>query len=363
MRYTYHLYLDRVQLPIPDAPESVALDSGRALRSADVAGKLEYRCAQLDPMGNLYPFWPIPNPRNAVTLRERGQALMAKYSIRQSAPVPGAAGGMCVVSAPTLRSYFETANQQRRALDAVTREGWLDPGGNRFLYEASQRAFHPSSNADEAFRAFEEIYNELKGPNWQVFRSNKKNVDYWKSRQVFEAIKREFPEFSWRGFVNLLNFPQSGTGLRMESGLAKMRAIKPNKHYPLMTVSKFLHFYNPGLFPIYDNAVIWEKVFSRFRDDFRGFCLAANIPYEIAMKDDTGKFLHYYALWANSLLSAAHGSFMQVFVDWLDKDPGTGLPERRFDPATLYATAFEFTAIGAAADSQVTRGELPELLA
>ena len=351
MRYTYHLYLDRVQLPIPDAPESVALDSGRALRSADVAGKLEYRCAQLDPMGNLYPFWPIPNPRNAVTLRERGQALMAKYSIRQSAPVPGAAGGMCVVSAPTLRSYFETANQQRRALDAVTREGWLDPGGNRFLYEASQRAFDPSSNADEAFRAFEEIYNELKGPNWQVFRSNKKNVDYWKSRQVFEAIKREFPEFSWRGSVNLLNLPQSGTGLRMESGLANMRAIKPNRHYPLMTVSKFLHFYNPALFPIYDNAVIWEKVFSRFRVDFRDFCLAASIPYEIAIKDDTGKFLHYYALWASSLLSAAHGGFMQVFADWLDKDPDARLPERRFDPRTLYATAFEFTAIGAAADS------------
>jgi hypothetical protein len=106
--------------------------------------------------------------------------------------------------------------------------------------------------------------------------------------------------------------------------------------------------------------VIWEKVFSRFRDDFRRFCLAANIPYEIAMKDDTGKFLHYYSLRASSLLSAAHRSFMQVFVDWLNKDPGT-LPERRFDLATLYATAFEFTAIDAAADSQVTRGELSEL--
>jgi hypothetical protein len=361
MRYTYHLYLDRVPLPIPDAPESVTLDSGRALRSADVGGKLEYRCAQLDPAGNRYPFWPIPNPRNAGTLRQRGQAIMAQYSIQQS--VPGAEGGTRVASAQTLRSYFETADQQRRALDAVAREGWLDPGGNRLLYEASQRAFDPSSSGDEAFRAFEEIYKELKGPNWQVFRSSKKNVNYWKSRQVFEAIRREFSEFSWRGSVNLLNFPQSGTGLRMESGLASMRAIKPNKHYPLMTVSKFLHFYNPGLFPIYDNAVIGEKVFSRFRDDFRDFCLAANIPYEIAMKDDAGKFLHYYTLWASSLLSAAHGSFMQVFADWLDKDPGSRSPERRFDPGTLYATAFEFTAIGAAMESQITRRELSESLA
>jgi hypothetical protein len=53
-----------------------------------------------------------------------------------------------------------------------------------------------------------------------------------------------------------------------------------------MTVSKFLHFYNPGLFPIYDNAVIWDKVLRRFRNDFRDFCISANIPYEVAMKDD-----------------------------------------------------------------------------
>ncbi len=133
-----------------------------------------------------------------------------------------------------------------------------------------------------------------------------------------------------------------------------MRAIKQNKHYPLMTVSKFLHFYNPELFPIYDNAVIWDKVFRRFRDDFRDFCLAAKISYEIAMNDDTGKFLHYYTLWASSLLSAAHAGFMEVFADWLDKDPRTRLPEWRFDPRTLYATAFEFTVIGAEAESQIT---------
>ncbi len=72
------------------------LEKGRALRSVYVGGKLEYRCAQMDPMGNPYPFWPIPNPRNAVTLRERGQALMAKYGIRQAAAMPNAVRGIRV---------------------------------------------------------------------------------------------------------------------------------------------------------------------------------------------------------------------------------------------------------------------------
>jgi hypothetical protein len=236
-------------------------------------------------------------------------------------------------------------------LDAVAREGWLDPGRNLDFYEETWRAFDPSSGADEAFRAFENIYGELKGPTWQVFRSRKKNPDYWKARQVFETINREFPEFSWRSTINLLSLPQSGAGPSLETALIRMRGIKPSRYYPFMTVSKFLHFYNPALFPIYDNAVIWEKVFRGFRNDFRDFCAGANIPYEIAMKDDTGKFLHYYALWASSLLSAAHGKFMQVFVDWLDAQSGTRLSARRFDPATLYATAFEFTVVGAAAVS------------
>jgi hypothetical protein len=38
---------------------------------------------------------------------------------------------------------------------------------------------------------------------------------------------------------------------------------------------------------------------------------------------------------------------MSVFVDWLGRQPGAELHRRSFDPFTLYATAFEFTVIGA----------------
>jgi hypothetical protein len=39
---------------------------------------------------------------------------------------------------------------------------------------------------------------------------------------------------------------------------------------------------------------------------------------------------------------------MATFLDWLGKQPGSDLPKRKFDASSLFATAFEFTAIGAA---------------
>ncbi|HEX3436151.1 MAG TPA: hypothetical protein VHT24_05225 [Pseudacidobacterium sp.] len=247
----------------------------------------------------------------------------------------------------TLRSYFETAGQQGRALKAVAHERWLDPSGNLDLYEVSHHAFDPSLSSDEALRYFEKIYNELKGPGWQVFRSRQSDVSYWSSQQVFETIKREFAEYSWGGSVNLSNFQQSGDFARLKSSLDKMQGIKQKKGYPHMAVSKFLHFYNPSLFPIYDQKVIWEKVFSRFEDDFQDFCKSENIPYPGAIEDDTAYFIIYYMRWASSLLAVAHENFMQVFVEWLEQR-GVDLRQRQFDAATLFATAFEFTAIGAA---------------
>jgi len=94
--------------------------------------------------------------------------------------------------------------------------------------------------------------------------------------------------------------------------------------------------------------VIWEKVFRRFKTDFRDFCFNSSIPYDKAINDDTEAFLLHYVEWASSLLSGAHETCMQVFVDWLGEQPGADLHLRMFDPASLYATAFEITAIGAA---------------
>ncbi len=249
--------------------------------------------------------------------------------------------------AQTLGSYFESADQQLRALNALG--DWFDPR-ELDLYDASKCAFDPSSStsADEASRCFNKIYDELASPRWNVFRPQSP-ADCWPPQRIFETVKREFAEFPWGGCVNLLNFRKSGTGLRLESCLAKMQGIKPKQHFPLMTVSKFLHFYNPELFPIYDNKGIWEKVLNRrFKNDYREFCERERIPHHIAWGEDTATWLRDYMLLASDLLSVGHESFMQVFTDWLKEQPGTELPTRRFDPITLYARAFEYTALGAA---------------
>ena len=252
--------------------------------------------------------------------------------------------------AQTLRCYFETEIQQRRALEALG--DWFDPR-ELDLYDASQRAFDPTASAEEALRQFKKIYDDLASRRWNVFRPCSP-ADCWPPERIVETIKREFPEFSSRTPINLLNFPKSGTGLRLECCLAKMQGIKPKKHYPLMTVSKFLHFYNPALFPIYDYEVMWKKVCNgRFKNGFRTFCDREKIPNSIVgdNAEDTAAFLRYYMIWASSLMAVAHGGFMQVFKDWLTKQPGTVMPKRRFDPTTLYARAFEYTATGAAAAS------------
>ena len=257
-----------------------------------------------------------------------------------------------------LRSFFDTELWQRRALDGFFEAwggdtGWLS---REFMepYAASWLAFDPSSSTDEALRDFDTVYNVL-ATDFRVFRPQSPS-DCWPPQKIFETIKREFVEFSWRGPVNLLNFAKSGTGPHLESCLAKLQGIKPKKQYPLMLVSKFLHFYNPSLFPIYDNAMIWERVLNaRFKEEYRQFCRRERIPDYVAFEADTAVWLRHYMNFASSLLSIAHGKFMQVFVEWLARQPGVDLARQKFDAATLYATAFEFTIIGAtAAESAAT---------
>jgi hypothetical protein len=94
-----------------------------------------------------------------------------------------------------------------------------------------------------------------------------------------------------------------------------MGGIKPNAGYPVMTVSKFLHFYNPALFPIYDTEVVENRVLKRFRGEFRAFCVDAGVP------NDTGEsaaFLRSYGCWGSSLVAGAHSAFMDRFLAWLD---------------------------------------------
>lgn len=258
-------------------------------------------------------------------------------------------GNVCV-AAHKLCSYFERDGQQR-ALEAYAQFAFAPKRGwgiqaKMELYEASRRAFDPSVPQAETSSAFRRIYDDLYRParadGWGVGR--KSSGPCWPAPKTFETIKTEFHLFRWGGPITLLNFHTSGDWAVLLSSLEKMREMKPLAGYPVMAVSKFLHFYNPELFPIYDNEVIKDGVFHCFKNDFREFCYTSGLQYEIG---NTSTFYWKYIRWANSLLASAHSGFMEVFVDWLRTQPGAELHRRTFDVSRLYATAFEFTAIGA----------------
>jgi hypothetical protein len=251
------------------------------------------------------------------------------------------------MTSTVIREFYQP-HGQRRALEAYSRfatgTAWSVPAKMN-LYKASRAAFSLAT-ADKAcaFAEFETIYNELRG-YWQVFRSSVP-AEPWSARTVYDTIRMEFVEFSWGGPITLPTFFASGKHQSLMFGLMAMEGIKANSSYPAMTVSKFLHFYNPSLFPIYDTEVIWNKVFKQFKSCYTQFESSAHLD----SRAGDAAFLRNYMCWASSLMSDAHAGFMSTFVDWIQDE----VPRRQFEDlgrdviATLFATAFEFTAIGAA---------------
>ncbi len=115
-----------------------------------------------------------------------------------------------------------------------------------------------------------------------------------------------------------------------------------------MAASKVLHFYNAELFPVYDSEIIWKKVLTRFKEEFRDFCVALSRPWDFG---DTPLFYRNYMSWGAHLLEQAHPQFMNVFEGWLGKQPSANLSARSFHASRLFATAYEYTIIGAYAQS------------
>ena len=115
------------------------------------------------------------------------------------------------------------------------------------------------------------------------------------------------------------NFYNGSTQAALLTSLEKMRSFKPMANWPVMAVSKVLHFYCPELFPVYDNEVIWNKVLKRFKNEYREFCFTFSPPYDVG---DTPIFYKNYMAWGAVLLASAHPRFMEIFADWLAKQPG-----------------------------------------
>jgi len=135
--------------------------------------------------------------------------------------------------------------------------------------------------------------------------------------------------------------------------LPALRGIKENPvNYPCMAVSKVLHFSNPSLFPIFDTDVMWEQVMwgrrragnAPLHPDWTSFCRSSGFnPEEMG-----SRFQHDYALWASRAVQCADTDLMEWFAEWMDSRYGDDIHRLGIKSLvrTLYATAFEFIAIG-----------------
>jgi hypothetical protein len=114
-----------------------------------------------------------------------------------------------------------------------------------------------------------------------------------------------------------------------------------------VAASKFLHVFNPALFPIYDIAVVWNKVCNGvFRQDYLDFCHRRGY----SPGERTAQFNLNYTLWASEYMQLADSDLMDNYVGWLARQVGGSRDAGNIlgDARQYYAAAFEMIAIGAA---------------
>ena len=113
------------------------------------------------------------------------------------------------------------------------------------------KAFGESSLNDD----FAKLYQALH--NWQVFR---RSVRHWSEEETFDAFIKCGRQFAELGGCR---DRQSGLASTLEA-IESMQDIKTNKieRPSVVAVSKFLHFWNPRLFVIVDDGVVWKWVFA-----------------------------------------------------------------------------------------------------
>jgi len=236
-----------------------------------------------------------------------------------------------------LRGYCERAKNR----------AWLVSSKAR-LYALAETAFDPAKPDLDAFR---EIYEELRS-YWQVFRRGHR----WPSQQVFDVLLSETCQPCSREQLDLIKIAAAEDLQSVWRCLAAMSGVKTLRSGDVsaVAVSKFLHFFNPRLFPIFDRAVVKHEVIPQFRSSLaqsqaRWLTHVASVASDALFACGLGDYLHYL-LWASDCLAnvdveSTMATFTLSFAQMLESEGRGARP-----PASIhlhYATAFEFAMIGA----------------
>ncbi len=253
-----------------------------------------------------------------------------------------------------LSDYFQNNDLTQKALEGyssfVSRIGW-PVQAKLHLYRLAKQVFESADANEKKKENFKTIYDDLKA-NYNVFLdTSRERAKHWHWERVFQTFTTECLPCARPSRITLMSDLENPSNLvPLMDHLKRLVGIKEKNAYPIMVVSKFSHFFNPSLFPIYDTKVIENMVMEgQFIEDWTSFRLASSVG-----TDETSSFpglwyaLHYI-LWASHMIRNSGRNLMGTFADWFTKQVGNdhGVEDMRLDLSGYYATAFEFIAIGA----------------
>jgi hypothetical protein len=249
-----------------------------------------------------------------------------------------------------LAEYFRIRQLTDKALDRYNQfakgSGWDigGPYGKLDLYGRATQAFASKATQSEKKDAFRSVYDTVQ--NWPGVKRN--GSGFASAEDVYVVLAGAGRKFLNSSGLSLANLPDQSSAIdELEGFLPRCKSWKQVTGYSHMFVAKVLHFANPGLFPIYDNKVVWEGVMTRaFGTEYRSFCR----NHRFHVMEWEPKFLVYYTLWAAGYIRQANDEFMDRFVNWIELEYPDDITKYgvRQELHGFYATAFEFVAIGAA---------------
>lgn len=246
--------------------------------------------------------------------------------------------------------YFQNSQMTRAALARYAEfasgkgeKSWSIAESKLSLYRHSVTAF--ASTADESTKRsrHETVFGHLRSW-WGVGR----NGTLWNAATAFDVLTNRCQACSRGNGLDLTTLGDRPSQQDVLACLSAMRGLKrlSSGKYPVMAVSKNLHFFNPSLFVIYDNDVVLKKVYRGFRKDWNSFYDGITAD----PGDECIRFYLAYLLWASHMIRNAHPALMEDFAAWFIETVSEEESAENFrdELRMSYATAFEFIVIGAA---------------
>jgi len=201
-----------------------------------------------------------------------------------------------------------------RLIDHKRYKRWFaDPNTTLNLYNSANRAFI----GEGSLKDFQTVYEELVR-QWQVFRGGQ---EHWSLERTYCVLK-DLPEdlkhcslseldiYKWRDVWNAIE---------------SMKDIKKLKTgHSLVAISKFLHFWNPRLFVIFDSGVVENWVFRhQYLADQLSSEAVNSVLNELDLNNNSRRTKYFRALLFASDLIKECPYILEAFASKVHEDIGT----------------------------------------